>query len=78
MAAMIKSVLPAFRAWGRRKAVTPFEIDSTPVRAADPDAKAFKRTKSVKVPVPTATGCGTVATGVWPNRVFTIPTPRTA
>ena len=61
--AMTRSVLPALRACGCRNAVTPFEIDSTPVSAADPDANAFKRTKRVSVPVPTATGCGTVATG---------------
>ena len=39
--AISSSVRAAFRDCGWRKAVTPFEIDSTPVRAAEPDANAF-------------------------------------
>ena len=40
------SVFAAFRPCGARNALTPFEIDSTPVRAAAPDENARRRTKS--------------------------------
>ncbi|TML19775.1 MAG: hypothetical protein E6G32_11465 [Actinobacteria bacterium] len=59
--------------------MTPFEIDSTPVSAADPDAKAFRRTKSPTEPaVPTGSGCGTFACGHEPVIPLPKPTMRTA
>ena len=39
----INSVWPALRDCGRRKALTPFAIDSTPVSADEPDANAFEQ-----------------------------------
>src|SRR6266542_4744155 len=71
---MTSSVRAAFRAWGGRNAVTPFEIDSTPVTAAEPDAKALSRTKTVSVPVPAASGCGTSACGHAPAVHLASPT----
>ncbi len=41
---MITSVLRAFSHSGRRKAVTPLEMASTPVTAAPPEAKALRTT----------------------------------
>ena len=40
------SVREAFLPWGGRKALTPFEIDSTPVSAAAPEEKARRTTKT--------------------------------
>ena len=44
---MITSVVRAFFHAGSLKAGTPFEIASTPVTAAPPDANAWRITKSV-------------------------------
>src|SRR6266508_3959481 len=44
-APMIPRVAAAFRACGRRKAGTPFEMASTPVSAVDPDENAWRMTK---------------------------------
>ena len=63
IAAMIPSVCAAFFDCGRLNALTPFEIDSTPVSAADPEANARRTTRIVTAPVPAAIGCGTVAVG---------------
>ena len=73
--AINRSVCDAFRACGRRKALTPFEIDSTPVRAAEPEANALSRTKRPIAPAPTGSGCGTVACGQVPTVHFVMPTP---
>ena len=43
---MMNSALRAFSHSGLRNAVTPFEIASTPVTAAPPEAKAFSTTNS--------------------------------
>ena len=50
--AISRRVRDAFCDCGRRKAETPFEIDSTPVSAAEPDANAFSRTKRPSAPAP--------------------------
>src|SRR6266436_157929 len=55
------SVCAAFLPCGRRNALTPFAIASTPVNAVDPDENARRSTKSVIVPVPTGSACGTTA-----------------
>ena len=55
------SVVAAFFPCGRRNALTPFAIASTPVSAVDPDENARRRTKSVIVPAPTGSGCGVTA-----------------
>ncbi len=52
-------VRAAFFPCGGRKAPTPFEIASTPVSAADPDANARRMTKSPIAPAPAAVGSGT-------------------
>ncbi len=49
---MISSVRAAFCACGCLKAVTPFEIDSVPVRATEPEAKALSTTKMLSAPAP--------------------------
>src|SRR5437868_6393703 len=71
----ISSVCAALRDCGRRNALTPFAIASTPVSADDPDAKAFRITKTVSRPVPAATGCGTTACGHVPSAHLTSPAP---
>ena len=48
----MKSVRAAFFACGWRNALTPFEIASTPVSAAEPEANARSRTKMVTAPAP--------------------------
>ena len=55
------SVREAFRDWGRRNALTPFAIASTPVSAVEPEAKARSSTKSPIVPTPTVIGAGVTA-----------------
>ena len=55
--------------------MTPFEIDSTPVSATAPDENAFSSTNTPSVPVPAASGCGTVATGQEPTVHFATPIP---
>src|SRR5690349_7228316 len=58
------SVFAALRPCGARNALTPFEIDSTPVRAAAPDEKARRRTRTPTPPaVPAVIGSGTCAWG---------------
>ena len=52
MTPRMKSVLAAFFACGCRNALTPFEIASTPVSAADPDANARSSRNTVTAPVP--------------------------
>ena len=71
--AISKSVRDAFCDCGCRNAVTPFEIDSTPVSAAEPEANAFSRTNSPSAPAPVGSGCGTVAVGHVPS--VHLPTP---
>ena len=78
MPAIRSSVRAAFFDCGDLKAVTPLEIDSTPVSAADPEANALRRTNSVSVPVPAATGCGTSARGQVPSVHLPIPTASVA
>src|SRR5207247_11003056 len=78
IAPMIASVSAAFFDCGRLKALTPFEIDSTPVRAAEPDANARRRTKTVTVPTPAGTGSGTVACAQPVVAHWTTPVPMTA
>ena len=53
----IPSVRAALRAWGRRNALTPLAIASTPVSAVEPEANARRRTKRPIVPTPVAIGC---------------------
>ena len=53
----------ALRACGCRNALTPFEIASMPVSAAEPEAKARSRTKNVTAPAPAGIASGVVATG---------------
>src|SRR5213082_2865578 len=59
----IPSVAAAFLPCGRRNALTPLAIASTPVNAVDPEAKARRTTKVVSAPVPAVIGCGTTACG---------------
>src|SRR4051812_13414943 len=59
----IASVRAALRAWGCRNALTPLEIASIPVSAAEPDAKARSRTKKVTALAPAGIASGVVATG---------------
>ena len=61
------SVRAAFADCGRLKALTPFAIASTPVRAEEPDENARSRMKIVTAPMPAASGCGTVACGQLPD-----------
>ena len=56
IAAIGSSVFAAFVAWGFLKALTPFAIASTPVRAPEPEAKARRSTKMVTAPVPLEAG----------------------
>ena len=69
------SVVAAFRPFGGRNALTPFEIASTPVSATAPLAKARTRRNTVTVPAPAATGFGTVACGQAPVAHFQTPVP---
>ena len=68
------SVLAALRPCGRRNALTPFAIASTPVSAVEPDENARRTTKSVTAPAPVATGCGVTACGAVPKIVLARPT----
>src|SRR5205085_5951518 len=63
------SVAAAFRPFGGLKALTPFEIASTPVSADAPEAKARRTTKRPAAPAPAASGCGTVACGQEPTEI---------
>src|SRR5512133_344511 len=75
IAPMIRSVRAAFLPAGGRKALTPFEIDSTPVSAAAPDANARRRTNTPTVPAPAAIGSGTCACPHVPSAHFPTPVP---
>src|SRR5947207_15120446 len=68
-------VVAAFFPCGRRKALTPFAIASTPVSAVDPEENARSTTNAVTAPVPAASGCGTTACGHDPVAHFAQPTP---
>ena len=57
---------------------TPFEIASTPVSAADPDAKARRTRNTPTVPVPAASTCVLAACGAWPVTTFQSPSPTIA
>src|SRR5215470_20093387 len=65
-----RSVRAAFLPAGGLNALTPFEIDSTPVSAAAPDANARRTTNNVTAPVPAAIGSGTCACGQAPTAHF--------
>src|SRR6476619_3790226 len=68
------SVRAAFFPCGGRNALTPFEIDSTPVSAAEPEANARKMTNTPTPPAaPAAIGLGTWAVGQVPSAHFAIP-----
>src|SRR5512133_3653098 len=66
-------VIWALRHSGLRNAGTPFEIASTPVTAAPPDANARRRMKTVTTPAtgvsePLAICCGIGYGATWPAR----------
>jgi len=67
-------VRPAFFDCGRRNALTPFAIASTPVSADDPEANARSSTKSVTVPTPAGNAFGVTACGQLPVAHLTEPT----
>ena len=67
-------VRAAFLDFGGLKALTPFEIASTPVSAEAPDAKARRTTSSVTAPTPTVVGSVTCACGQAPVAHFPTPT----
>src|SRR6476620_3481040 len=70
------SVRAAFCPCGDLNAPTPFEIDSTPVRAAAPDANARRTTSTPTLPAAaTVTGSGTWACRQPPTAHFPTPTP---
>ena len=70
------SVRAAFSPCGVLNAPTPFEIDSTPVSAAAPDAKARSTTSTPTLPAaPTVIGSGTCAWGQPLTAHFPTPTP---
>ena len=69
------NVVAAFRPCGGRKALTPFEIASTPVSAAAPDEKARRTTRTPTVPAPVASGLDTCACGHAPETHLPIPVP---
>ena len=72
------SVRAAFRACGRRKALTPFAIASTPVSAVEPEAKARSSTKSPIAPTPTVIGSGATAGPHSPSAQRAPPTRTSA
>src|SRR2546423_13484918 len=72
---MMTRVRAAFFPAGGRKALTPFEIASTPVSAAAPEAKARSRTNTPTVPAPAARGCGTCAVPQAPAAHLPTPVP---
>ena len=75
---MIASVCAAFFDCGRLKALTPFEIASVPVSAAEPEANAFRSTKTVTAPVPAGSACSTCAVGQLPSVQRAPPTTSSA
>ena len=75
IAPIASSVLAAFRPGGGRKALTPFEIASTPVSAAAPEAKAWSSTNTPTAPAPAAIGCGACTVGHSPVAHFPTPVP---
>src|SRR5438132_5447119 len=72
------SVVAAFFPCGRRKALTPFAIASTPVSAVEPDENARSTRNTVTAPVPAGIGFGTTACGGWPVIVLITPTTTSA
>src|SRR5437764_14175929 len=64
IAPRIASVAAAFLPCGRRHAVTPFAIASTPVSAVDPDENERRSTNTVSVPGPRSRATATTAR--WP------------
>ena len=72
------SVRAAFFDCGRRNALTPFAIASTPVSAEAPEEKACRITKTPTAPAPAASGCGTVACGQLPDAQRARPVPIAA
>ena len=75
ISAIAVRVRAAFRACGGRNALTPFEIASTPVNAADPDANALRTRKTPTAPAPAGNGCGTTACGQDPTAQRARPVP---
>src|SRR5262249_50129024 len=75
IAPIARSVPAAFFPAGGLNALTPFEIDSTPVSAAAPDANARRTTNTVIAPVPAVIGSGTCACGHVPTAHFETPVP---
>ena len=72
------SVRAALRDCGRRNALTPFAIASTPVSAVEPEAKARSSTKSPIVPTPTVIGSGATAGPHCPSAQRAAPTTTRA
>ena len=70
------SVVRAFSHSGGLKAGTPFEIASTPVTAAPPDANACRIRNRPIAPVVSATSGGTGSGCRSPASARTIPVPR--
>ena len=69
------SVRAAFFDCGRLKALTPFAIASTPVRALAPEENAFRIRKMPRAPAPGASSCGETARGQPVVAHFVTPTP---
>src|SRR5262249_40478766 len=78
IAPRVPRVAAGLRPCGRRKALTPLAIASTPVNAVDPEAKARRMTNVVTMPVPAAIGCGATACGQPLTAHFVTPTPISA
>jgi len=68
-------VVRAFRHSGGLKAGTPFEMASTPVTAAPPDAKACRMRKRLIAPAVSATSGGTGSGCRSPASAFIMPMP---
>src|SRR6266540_4847721 len=78
IAPMIRSVRAAFLPGGGRNALTPFEIASTPVSAAAPEANARRMTNTPTAPAPAARGSGTCACVHVPTAHLPTPVPISA
>ena len=61
--AIATSVCPALRLSGGRKAGTPFDTASTPVRAVQPFENAVSSTNSGSIVVPGGSACSVIGTG---------------
>src|ERR1022692_1592436 len=68
-------VRAAFFDCGRRNALTPFAIASTPVRALAPDANALRTRKMVTAATPAGIGWGDTARGHALTAPFVTPAP---